>query len=47
MGKELDDLSFKELQQLEDQLSDGVLSVKNKKVLHCIIFFAMPFFFFL
>ncbi|KAF3442809.1 hypothetical protein FNV43_RR16726 [Rhamnella rubrinervis] len=31
MGKELDNLNFKELQQLEDQLIDGVLSVKNKK----------------
>lgn len=32
MGKELDGLNFKELQQLESQLSEGILSVKNKKV---------------
>ncbi|CAN4118559.1 unnamed protein product [Withania somnifera] len=31
MGKELDDLGFKELQQLEHQLTDGILSIKNKK----------------
>lgn len=33
MGKELDGLSLKELQQLENQLSDGMQSVKDKKVL--------------
>ncbi|KAG5063658.1 hypothetical protein JHK85_004841 [Glycine max] len=31
MGKELDGLSLKELQQLENQLSDGMQSVKDKK----------------
>ncbi|KAJ7976755.1 MADS-box transcription factor [Quillaja saponaria] len=31
MGKELDGLSLKELQLLEDQLSEGLLSVKDKK----------------
>ncbi|XP_055807772.1 MADS-box transcription factor 23-like [Solanum dulcamara] len=31
MGKELDGLDFKELQQLEHQLTEGILSVKNKK----------------
>ncbi|KAB1222278.1 Agamous-like MADS-box protein AGL18 [Morella rubra] len=31
LGKELDGLSFNELQLLEDQLSEGVLSVKDKK----------------
>ncbi|KAE8098759.1 hypothetical protein FH972_016798 [Carpinus fangiana] len=31
LGKELDDLSFKELQHLEEQLSEGILSVKDKK----------------
>ncbi|XP_021911128.1 agamous-like MADS-box protein AGL18 [Carica papaya] len=30
-GKELDGLSFKELQQLEHQLSQGLLSIKDKK----------------
>lgn len=32
MGKELDGLKFKELQNLEHQLSEGILSVKDKKV---------------
>ncbi|XP_027364327.1 agamous-like MADS-box protein AGL18 [Abrus precatorius] len=31
MGKELDGLSLKELQHLENQLSEGILSVKDKK----------------
>lgn len=31
MGKELDGLSFKELQHLEHLLSEGILSVKDKK----------------
>ncbi|KAH1060988.1 hypothetical protein GLYMA_02G185500v4 [Glycine max] len=31
MGKELDGLSLKELQQLENQLSEGMQSVKDKK----------------
>ncbi|KAF2305090.1 hypothetical protein GH714_001738 [Hevea brasiliensis] len=31
MGQRLDGLSFKELQHLEDQLSNGLLSVKDKK----------------
>ncbi|KAI4348673.1 hypothetical protein L6164_009369 [Bauhinia variegata] len=31
LGKELDGLSLKELQHLENQLSEGVLSVKDKK----------------
>ncbi|KAF7819044.1 agamous-like MADS-box protein AGL18 [Senna tora] len=31
MGKELDGLKFKELQNLENQLSEGILSVKDKK----------------
>ncbi|XP_028789464.1 agamous-like MADS-box protein AGL18 isoform X2 [Neltuma alba] len=31
MGKELDGLKFKELQKLENQLSEGILSVKEKK----------------
>ncbi|KAK7278932.1 hypothetical protein RJT34_23971 [Clitoria ternatea] len=30
-GKELDGLSFKELQHLENQLSEGILAVKDKK----------------
>ncbi|XVE75585.1 hypothetical protein DITRI_Ditri12bG0105200 [Diplodiscus trichospermus] len=30
-GKELDGLSFKELQQLEHQLNEGILSVKEQK----------------
>lgn len=34
MGKELDGLDFKELQQLEHQLTEGILSVKNKKVIN-------------
>jgi hypothetical protein len=37
LGKELDDLSFKELQHLEEQLSEGILSVKDKKVLSFIL----------
>lgn len=46
-GKELDGLSLKELQHLEKQLSEGILAVKDKKVLRsntnsgvidCIIF---------
>jgi hypothetical protein len=39
LGKELDDLSFKELQHLEEQLSEGILSVKDKKVLNFILTF--------
>ncbi|XP_020207051.1 agamous-like MADS-box protein AGL18 [Cajanus cajan] len=31
MGKELDGLSLKELQHLENQLSEGIQAVKNKK----------------
>ncbi|KAF5747972.1 agamous-like MADS-box protein AGL18 [Tripterygium wilfordii] len=31
MGKELDGLTFKELQNLEHQLNEGILSVKHKK----------------
>ncbi|KAL9319196.1 hypothetical protein ACSQ67_015713 [Phaseolus vulgaris] len=31
MGKELDGLSLKELQHLENQLSEGILAVKEKK----------------
>ncbi|KAM7500154.1 hypothetical protein LguiA_024568 [Lonicera macranthoides] len=31
MGKELEGLSFKELQHLEHQLNEGILSVKDKK----------------
>ncbi|GMN55370.1 hypothetical protein TIFTF001_024494 [Ficus carica] len=31
MGKELDGLSFKDLQQLEDNLAEGILSIKSKK----------------
>ncbi|TKY53372.1 Agamous MADS-box protein AGL18 [Spatholobus suberectus] len=31
MGKELDGLSLKELQHLENQLSEGILAVKDKK----------------
>ncbi|TYH47157.1 hypothetical protein ES332_D11G391600v1 [Gossypium tomentosum] len=30
-GKELDDLSFKELKQLEDQLNEGIASVERQK----------------
>ncbi|GLT95937.1 hypothetical protein SLE2022_135900 [Rubroshorea leprosula] len=30
-GKELDNLSYKELQQLENQLNEGIISVKGKK----------------
>ncbi|KAG4123502.1 hypothetical protein ERO13_D11G330500v2 [Gossypium hirsutum] len=30
-GKELDDLSFKELKQLENQLNEGIASVKRQK----------------
>lgn len=32
MGKELDGLSLKELQHLENQLTEGILAVKDKKV---------------
>ncbi|KAJ0043792.1 hypothetical protein Pint_17855 [Pistacia integerrima] len=32
-GKELDNLSFKELQQLEHQLSEGILCIKDKKAM--------------
>lgn len=42
MGKELDGLSFKELQHLEHLLSEGILSVKDKKV----FFFSPSFFLF-
>lgn len=31
-GKELDGLDLKELQYLENQLCEGILAVKNKKV---------------
>ncbi|XP_016457481.1 MADS-box transcription factor 23-like [Nicotiana tabacum] len=31
MGKELEGLNFKDLQQLEHQLSEGILAVKDKK----------------
>ncbi|XP_019223418.1 PREDICTED: MADS-box transcription factor 23-like isoform X2 [Nicotiana attenuata] len=31
MGKELDGLNFKDLQQLEHQLTEGILAVKDKK----------------
>ncbi|KAJ8534191.1 hypothetical protein K7X08_007515 [Anisodus acutangulus] len=31
MGKELDGMDFKELQQLEHQLTEAILSIKNKK----------------
>ncbi|KAM7505441.1 hypothetical protein LguiB_004345 [Lonicera macranthoides] len=34
MGKELEGLSFKELQHLEHQLNEGILSVKDKKVIN-------------
>lgn len=33
MGKELTGLSLKELQHLEHQLTEGILSVKDRKVL--------------
>lgn len=45
LGKELDGLSFNELQLLEDQLSEGVLSVKDKKVLN--LYISLNYFFFL
>lgn len=32
MGQQLDGLSLKDLQHLEHQLSEGMLSVKDKKV---------------
>lgn len=32
IGKELDGLSLKELQHLENQLTEGILAVKDKKV---------------
>lgn len=32
MGKELEGLNYKELQQLEHQLNEGILSVKDRKV---------------
>lgn len=38
MGKELHGLSYKELQQLEEQLREGVLFVKQKKVMHIYIY---------
>ncbi|GMY18815.1 agamous-like MADS-box protein AGL18 isoform X1 [Fagus crenata] len=31
LGKDLDELSFKDLQLLEDQMSEGILAVKEKK----------------
>ncbi|PON57041.1 MADS-box transcription factor [Trema orientale] len=31
MGKELDGLSFKDLQHMEDKLTEGLLSIKDKK----------------
>ncbi|CAL0329671.1 unnamed protein product [Lupinus luteus] len=31
IGKELDGMSLKELQHLENQLTEGILAVKNKK----------------
>ena len=34
LGKDLEDLSLKELQILEDQMSEGILAVKDKKVLN-------------
>lgn len=33
LGKDLTGLGLKELQQLEQQLSEGLLSVKERKVL--------------
>lgn len=33
IGKDLDGLGFKELQQMESQLTEGLLSVKQKKVI--------------
>lgn len=33
LGKDLTGLSLKELQQLEHQLSEGLLSVKERKVI--------------
>lgn len=32
MGKELEGLNYKELQHLEHQLNEGILSVKDRKV---------------
>lgn len=38
MGKELEGLNFKDLQQLEHQLTEGILAVKDKKVyINCIL----------
>ena len=37
-GKELDGLSFNELQQLENQLNEGIVAVKEQKVLKSISF---------
>ncbi|XP_024029134.1 MADS-box transcription factor 23 [Morus notabilis] len=31
MGKDLDGLSFKDLQQMEDKLAEGILAIKSKK----------------
>jgi hypothetical protein len=46
LGKDLDELSFKDLQLLEDQMSEGILAVKEKKVsnryLHFFIHTWMP-----
>lgn len=32
MGKELEGMNFEELQKLEHKLTEGLLTVKNKKV---------------
>ena len=40
MGKELDGLSFKDLQQMEDKLTEGIMSIKSKKV-HWFLFISL------
>ena len=36
LGKDLSGLGLKELQHLEQQLNEGLLSVKERKVLHIL-----------
>lgn len=41
MGKDLDELSYSDLHTLEQQLTEGILSVKDRKVMH--FFSSYPF----
>lgn len=46
MGKELEGLTYKELEHLEHQLHDGMLAVKNRKVLSFTSFLSCVSFYF-